>query len=153
MTTEILSRLVAVVVVAGFAWLLADGRLPLIPAGRWTVLAFFVAGLGMCMLAGIRDGIGPGLTQPGWLAVVFTALGMLASVTVLAVLAGASWRLGVVVLGAVIAANWFLAFGYAFATGSDTVLSGAITLLVAVAAWAAIARLSIPLRPIPRAAS
>ena len=153
MATDILSRTLAVVVVAGFAWLLAHGRLPLVPPGRWTVFAFFAAGMGMCTLAGVRDGIGPESAVPTWLSAAFAGLGLAATATMLAVLVGMSWRLGTVILGALIATNWFLALGYAVAIGSDAVLSGAITLLAAIAVWFSIVRLSISGRPVAGAVS
>ena len=153
MTSEIASRLLALAVVAGVAWLMTRGRLPVIPPGRWTVLAFLSAGFGMCTLAGIRDGLDPASALPQWLTMVSTILGITALVAMLAVIAGLSWRTGVVVVAGVIGANWLLALGHAFATGSDAVLSGVLTPVAAVVVWVAIDRVSLGHAPVAGAAS
>jgi hypothetical protein len=138
MSTEILSRLLTLAVVAGFAWVLARGRLPVIPPGRWTVAAFAAAGLGMCALAGIRDGIGADASLPAWLTTVFAGFGIGAAVVVLAVIVGVSWRIGILALAGLIAVNWAVAFGWAIASGAPAVVSGWITLAAAAATWFAV---------------
>jgi hypothetical protein len=138
MSTEVLSRLLTLAVVAAFAWLLARGRLPVIPRGRWTALAFAAAGLGMCTLAGMRDGIGAEASLPTWLAIVFTGLGIGAAIAVLAVILGVNWQIGIVAVGALIAVNWAFAFGWAIATHAPSVVSGWITLAAAAVTWFAV---------------
>jgi hypothetical protein len=140
MATEILSRVLAVVVVAAFAVMVARGRLPIIPPGRWTVLGFAVAGLGMCTLAGTRDGIGSGDALPDWLSAVSAGPGIAAMTVSAAVVVGLQWRIGLAALAAVIAGNWLIVLSYAIASGSETAVSGAITLVVAVVVFGAITR-------------
>jgi hypothetical protein len=149
MAIEIVSRLLTLAVVAAFAWLLARGRLPVVPPGRWTVAILFVAGLGMCTLAGIRDGIGPDSVQPDWLTTTFGALGIGAAAVLLAVILGLGWRMGTALLAGLIAFNWVLAFGYGWATGSASVGWGVVTLLAGAVIWLFVTRWS----ALPRAAS
>jgi hypothetical protein len=130
MALELLSRLLALVAVVAFTWIFASGRLPVIPAGRWTVAALFAVGLGMCTLAGVRDGITGADLQPTWLTTAFSALGFAALAILLAALVGLSWRVAVVGLAAVIGALWLVALGFAVAVGLPSAPSGVVTLVV-----------------------
>jgi hypothetical protein len=134
MAIEIVSRVLAVFAAIGFTLVFTTGRLPIIPKGRWTVVALFAVGLGMCTVAGMRDELGATLSQPAWLTGVFTALGFSAFGVLLAVLIGMSWRIGVVGLAVLIGASWILALGWAVYAGLDTALLGVATLLVVVGA-------------------
>jgi hypothetical protein len=139
MAIELTSRLLAVIAVAAFTWILRTGRLPLIPTGRWTVVTVFGLGLAMCTVAGTRDAIGTTVIQPGWLTAAFVGLGV-AGVTVLLLgLVGLNWRVAVAALGLIIGASWLAAFGYALYAGLDSAVSGAVTFVlsagVAVAVW------------------
>lgn len=141
MAIEIVSRSLAVLAAVAFTWVLATGRLPVVPQGRWTVAALFALGLGMCTIAGTRDGIGISSTQPDWLTGVFAALGITAFGVLLGVVFGLNWRLAVAALAVVVAASWLLALGYAIYAGLGTAPSGVITLVVAAIASLAIWRL------------
>jgi hypothetical protein len=130
MALELLSRLLAVAALMALTWIFAVGRLPIIPAGRWTVAALFALGLGMCTLAGMRDGTGAAELQPAWLTTIFSALGVAAMAILLAALVGLSWRVAVVGLAAVIGSSWLLALGFAVAVGLPSAPSGVVTLVV-----------------------
>jgi hypothetical protein len=129
MALELLSRLLALVAVAAFTWIFATGRLPVIPAGRWTVAALFALGLGMCTLAGLRDGTGTDAPQAPWLTTAFSALGVAAMAILLAALVGLSWRVAVLGLAAVIGSSWLLALGVALCAGLASAPSGLVTLV------------------------
>jgi hypothetical protein len=64
MAVELTSRILAILAAVAFSWVLSGRQLPLVPRGRWTVAALFAVGLGMCTLAGTRDGMGTTLTHP-----------------------------------------------------------------------------------------
>ena len=134
MAVELTSRILAVLAAVAFSWVLSGRQLPLVPRGRWTVAALFAVGLGMCTLAGTRDGMGTTLTQPTWLAAVFAGLGVAALAVLLAVMIGLNWRAGVVSLAIVTASSWLLALGYGVYLGLDSTVSGVIALVVAAAA-------------------
>jgi len=134
MVVEITSRVLAVIAALAFTLVFTTGRLPVIPKGRWTVIALFALGLAMCTAVGTRDGLGTSLAQPTWLAAVFTALGFSSAGLLLAVLVGLNWRIGVVGLAGTIAASWLLALGFAVYSGADTALLGMATLVVAAGA-------------------
>jgi hypothetical protein len=152
MAIEIASRALAVVVAMAFTAVLTTGRLPVIPRGRWTVVSLFALGLGMCTLAGMRDGLGTALAPPGWLNATLAALGIAAFGVLLAVLVGLDWRIGVAGVGLLVASSWALVLGYAVFARLETAPLGVATL--AVAAGAALAvwllphrRLSWPSQP------
>jgi len=131
---EIASRVLAVVAAVAFSWVLTGRELPLVPRGRWTVAVLFALGLGMCTLAGTRDGIGTTtLTQAAWLSSVLAVLGVAAAAVTLSVIIGLSWRVGVVALAIATAGSWLLALGYGIYAGLDTAASGVVTLVVAAA--------------------
>jgi len=134
MVVEIASRVLAVVAAVAFSWVLTGRELPLVPRGRWTVAVLFALGLGMCTLAGTRDGIGTTLTQAAWLSSVLAVLGVAAAAATLSVIIGLSWRVGVVALAIATAGSWLLALSYGIYAGLDTAASGVVTLLVAAAA-------------------
>jgi hypothetical protein len=131
MAIEIASRLLAVIAAVAFTLVFTTGRLPVIPKGRWTVVALFTLGLAMCTVAGTRDGLGTTLTHPAWLTISLTALGISAFAVLVAVLIGFNWRIGAALLGVVIAASWLLALGYAVYAGLDSAPLGVATLVVA----------------------
>jgi hypothetical protein len=139
MTIEIASRLLAVIAAVAFTLVFTTGRLPVIPRGRWTVVALFTLGLAMCTVAGTRDGLGTTLTHPAWLTISLSTLGISAFGVLVAVLIGFNWRIGAALLGVVITASWLLALGYAAYAGLDSAPLGLATLVVAVgasfAAW------------------
>jgi len=64
MVVEITSRVLAVIAALAFTLVFTTGRLPVIPKGRWTVIALFALGLAMCTAVGTRDGLGTSLAQP-----------------------------------------------------------------------------------------
>jgi hypothetical protein len=134
MAVELTSRILAVLAAVAFSWVLSGRHLPVIPRGRWSVVALFALGLGMCTVAGTRDGIGTALTQPAWLTAVFAGLGVAALAVLLGVIIGLNWRAGVVSLAIVTASSWVLALGYGIYLGLDSAVSGVITLVVAAAA-------------------
>jgi hypothetical protein len=129
MALELLSRLLAVAAVGAFTWIFAAGRLPVVPGGRWTVAAMFAFGLGMCTLAGVRDGIGGAELQPTWLTTLFSALGVAAMAILIAALVGLSWQVAVVGLAAVMGLSWLLALGFAVAVGLPSAPTGVVTLV------------------------
>jgi len=141
MAVELTSRILAILAAAAFSWVLSGRQLPLVPRGRWTVAALFAVGLGMCTLAGTRDGVGTTLTQPAWLTAVFAGLGVAALAVLLGVIIGLNWRVGVVSLAIFTASSWLLALGYGIYLGLDSTVSGVIALVVAAAvalfAWRA----------------
>jgi hypothetical protein len=143
MAIEIGSRLLAVIAAVAFTLVFTTGRLPVIPKGRWTVVALFTLGLAMCTVAGTRDGLGTTLAHPAWLTISLTisltTLGISAFAVLVAVLIGFNWRIGTALLGVAIAASWLLALAYAVYAGLDTAPFGLVTLAVAAgagfAAW------------------
>ena len=152
MAIEIASRVLAVVAAMAFTAVLTTGRLPIIPRGRWTVVALFALGLGMCTLAGMRDELGTTVALPGWLNASLAALGIAAFGVLVAVLVGLDWRIGVTGLGLLIATSWALVLGYAIFAGLETAPLGAATVVVAAGAALAVWRLphrrfSSPLQP------
>ncbi|HTI29871.1 MAG TPA: hypothetical protein VL687_05905 [Methylomirabilota bacterium] len=152
MAIELASRVLAVVTAVAFTIVLTTGRLPIIPKGRWTVVALFALGLGMCTVAGTRDGLGTSLAPPGWLSATLAALGISAFVVLLAVLLGLDWRAGVAGLGLLIGSSWALVLGYAVVAGLETAPLGLATLVVAAGAAFAVWRLphghlSSPMQP------
>ena len=70
-----------------------------------------------------------------------------------AVVVGLQWRIGLAALAAVIAGNWLIVLSYAIASGSETAVSGAITLVVAVVVFGAITRPAIGSRLVQRPVS
>jgi hypothetical protein len=152
MAIEIASRLLAVIVAVAFTLVFASGRLPVIPRGRWTVVALFALGLAMCTLAGTRDGLGTTLAAPYWLTSTLAAFGIAATLTLIAVLVGLDWRLGVIGLGIAFAASWTVTLTYAIYAHLESAQLGVVTLVIAAAAAFAVwrlphARLSSPMRP------
>ena len=141
MAVELTSRILAVLAAVAFSWVLSGRQLPVIPRGRWTVAALFAIGLGMCTLAGTRDGMGTTLTQPAWLTAVFAGLGVAALAVLLGVIIGLNWRVGVVSLAIVTASSWLLALAYGIYLGLDSTVSGVIALVAtavaALFAWRA----------------
>jgi hypothetical protein len=141
MAIELASRVLAVVAAMAFTVVLTTGRLPIIPKGRWTVVALFALGLGMCTLAGTRDGLGTTVAPPGWLNASLAALGISAFTLLVAVLVGLDWRIGVTGLGLLVASSWALVLGYAIFAGLATAPLGLATLAVAAGAALAVWRL------------
>lgn len=134
MAVEITSRILAVTAAVAFTWVLTGRQLPFVPNGRWTVVALFALGLGMCTLAGIRDGVGTSLTQPAWLTGTLAAFGIAAFAVLVGVIVGLPWRIGVLALGLTTAGSWLLALGYGIYAGLDTAPSGVATVIVAAGA-------------------
>jgi hypothetical protein len=134
MALDIFSRLLAVVAAVAFASVLTHRSLPMLPPGRWTVFALFALGFGMCTIAGIRDGLGAPATTPLWLMVVNGVFGVLAIVSLAAVLVGFDWRLGSALLGLAVVGSWLVALGYAIWIGLPSALLGISTLVVATGA-------------------
>jgi len=139
MAIEIASRVLAVMAVVAFTLVFSTGRLPVIPKGRWTMVALFTLGLAMCTVAGIRDGLGTTSSSPAWLTISLTTLGISAFAVLVAVLIGFNWRIGTALLGVAVAASWLLTLAYAVYAGLDTAPFGLATLAVAAgagfAAW------------------
>jgi uncharacterized membrane protein YeiB len=131
MAIEITSRFLALVTTVAFTLVLTSGQLAMIPKGRWTFVVLFGLGLTMCTVAGTREGVGTALAQPGWLSAILAAIGISASLLLIAVLIGLDWRLGVTLLGVQISASWLLALGYAVYAGRDDAIVGLATLALA----------------------
>jgi hypothetical protein len=113
---------------------LTHRSIPMLPDGRWSVFALFALGFGMCTVAGIRDGLGAPATTPSWLMVVNGAFGVLAIVSLAAVLVGFDWRVGSALLGLAVVGSWLVALGYAISIGLPSALLGSITLVIATGA-------------------
>jgi hypothetical protein len=148
MVIEFGSRLLAIVVTVAFTLDLTREEIPMLPRGRWTVVALFALGFGMCMLAGMRDGIGTSEVAPLWLKALNATLGTIAIGVVIAVLIGFSWRLGAALLAAAVAASWVSSLAFAVSAGSPSAGTGIVTLLVGIAFVAVIVRQPIAHRPL-----
>lgn len=130
MLVELASRLLAVLAAIAFTLVLTRREIPLIPKGRWTFVALFALGLGMCTIAGIRDGIGGSAASPPWLTAVNGIFGAAAVVLLVAVLLGFNWRVGVALLAAAVGGSWITALAFAITAGLPVAGTGIATLVI-----------------------
>lgn len=139
MLLDIVSRLLTVALAIAFTLVFTRGELPLVPKGRWTFVALFIVGFGLCTIAGIRDGTGTTVAVPTWLSALNGSLGFASLALLVAVLIGFSWRFGVGLLAVAIWASWLAALVFAISAGLPSALLGAVTLVVVIGVAGALA--------------